>query len=51
MGHTPQGVDRLLIRPARRARLLLGVGVGQIKAKTHEVSQIMGHDTTTSSHT
>ena len=47
--HPLVGVDRLLIRPARYARSALVVGVGQIKPKTHEVSQIVGHDTTTSS--
>ena len=50
MSHTPQGVDRLLIRPARYARQLLEVGVGQITGKTpNRVNQHKGHDTTTSS--
>lgn len=52
MSHTPPGGGQASDQAnAGTPGQLLEAGVGQIKPKTHEVSQIVGHDTATSSHT
>ena len=51
MSHTPLGGQASDQANAGTPGQLLEAGVGQIKPKTHEVSQIVGHDTATSSHT
>ena len=46
MSHTPTGGGQASDQAsAVHQEWLLEVGVGQIKPKTHEVSQIVGHDT------
>ena len=45
MSHTPQGVDKLLIRPATKTPSRRHGGVGHITVKTQKVRVFSSHDT------